>query len=274
MKVHSQYTNLLLFHLLEKETGVAHFSTTREGGVSRGPYASLNTGNFSDDSPLNIYENRSLIARMFYMELHDFIIPHQTHGTRVLPIDASFRALDNSTAIETLYGVDAVVTSEKGVFLCVNTADCVPILLYDKIKGVIAAIHAGWRGTVGRIVENTVQLMIDRYRVSPGDITACLGPAISQARYEVGQEVIDQFTANGFDLERPDVCKKNEDTGKWHLDIKEINRRELLRLGLQETRIEVSDLCTYENEAWFFSARRQTVHSGRMLTGIMLEENP
>lgn len=273
MKAHPQYDNLLLFDLLKNEEGVSHFSTTRKGGVSHGAYASLNTGNFSDDSPLHIHENRKIIARMFYMETSDFIIPHQTHGSNVLAIDPPFFELERPTAIETLYGVDAVVTNMKGIFLCVTTADCVPILLYDKAKGVVAAIHAGWRGTVGRIVENTVRTIVEQYQSSPSDIAACIGPAISQERYEVGEEVVEQFQANGFDLTIADVCYRNEATNKCHLNLKEINRLELLRLGLRDSNIEISDLCTYNNEEWFFSARRQSVHSGRMLSGIMLNEN-
>lgn len=271
MKAHPQYSNLLLFDLLENENGVAHFSATREGGVSQGPYASLNTGNFSDDNPLHIHENRAIIARMFYMESKDFIIPHQTHGTKVLVIDSSFLSLTRSEAIETLYGVDAVITNQKGIFLCVNTADCVPLLLYDKVNGVIGAIHAGWKGTVGRIVENTIRSMEQNYGSSVNNIIACIGPSVSQKRYEVGEEVIHQFRSKGFDLAHSEVCYRNESTNKFHLDLKEINRRELISLGIPEGAIEKSDLCTYDNEQWFFSARRQTVHSGRMLTGIMLE---
>jgi len=94
MKPHPQYRNLLQFDLLNEEKEILHFSTTRSGGVSNGTYASFNMGNFSDDDPLNIYENRRILSRMFYMEMDQFIIPHQTHGTRVLPIDESFLALD------------------------------------------------------------------------------------------------------------------------------------------------------------------------------------
>ncbi len=272
MKVHSQHNNLLLFGLLDNEEAILHFSTTRTGGVSHGAYGSLNTGNFSDDSPLNIHENRKIIARMFYMETEEFIIPHQTHGTRVLTVDKDFLGLDHSLAIETMYGVDAVITNEKGIFLCVTTADCVPILLYDKKKGVIAAIHAGWKGTVGGIVENTIHEMIRQYGSSTNDIIAGIGPAIGQARYEVGEEVVEQFGAKGFDISNEAICYKKRTTAKYHLDLKEINRKELLRLGVPESTIEKSDLCTFEEHELFFSARRQTVHSGRMLTGIMIKK--
>lgn len=271
MKVHPHHTNLLLFDLLDKEERIAHFTTTRTGGVSEGSYASLNTGNFSDDSPLNIHENREIIARMFYMETDDFIIPHQTHGTRILTIDNDFLALDHADAIETMYGVDAVITSKQGIFLCVTTADCVPILLYDKGKGAIAAIHAGWKGTVGRIVENTLAEMTRQYGTFASDVIAGIGPAISQSRYEVGDEVVELFMKNDFDLSDDAVCYRKNTGSRCRINLKEINRRELVRLGVAEDNIEVSNLCTYERPELFFSARRQTVHSGRMLTGIKLE---
>lgn len=271
MKVHPQHNNLLLFNLLDNEGAISHFSTTRTGGVSDGAYASLNTGNFSDDSPLNIHENRKIIARMFYMETDEFIIPHQTHGTKVLVVDKDFLGLEHSLAIETLYGVDAVVTNEKGIFLCITTADCVPVLLYDREKDVIAAIHAGWKGTVGGIVEKTIRKMICQYGSSPKNIVAGIGPAICPAHYEVGYEVVEQFITSGFNLSDESVCYRKREGSKYFLNLKEINRRELLRLGVSESLIEKSDLCTFEEQELFFSARRQTVHSGRMLTGIMIK---
>ncbi len=271
MKLHPQHGNLLLFDLLDGEEAIVHFSTTREGGVSRGSFASLNTGNFSDDSPLNIHENRQRIARMLYTPVENFIIPHQTHGNRVLAIDTDFLNLTQTEAVEALYGVDAVVTNQRGVFLCVTTADCVPILLYDKGRGAIAAIHAGWKGTAGRIVENCLREMERNYGTSARDLIVGMGPAISQPHYEVGGELVKAFQEAGFDLSDRAVSYREPCSGKWHIDLTEINRRELIRLGVPESQVEISGLCTFEREDLFFSARRQTIHSGRMLTGIKLE---
>ena len=110
MNRHPQQSNLLLFDLFNREERIKHFSTTRTGGVSNGAFSSFNMGNFSDDDPLKIRENRLILARMFYMELTHFITPHQTHGTAVLTVDKSFLELDNAAAIEALYGVDATIT--------------------------------------------------------------------------------------------------------------------------------------------------------------------
>lgn len=270
MKPHPHHRNLLLFDLFDREKGIVHFTTTRAGGVSNGTFSSFNMGNFSDDDPLKIRENHTILARMFFMDISKFFIPHQTHGTRVLNVDKAFLEMDQPTAIEAMYGVDATITREKGIFLCATTADCVPIILYDKKNEVVAAIHAGWRGTVGRIVEKTIAEMERQYGSSPGEMMAGIGPAISLDHYEVGDEVVSQFHRNGFDLSDKLVFYRKNPTSRSHLDLKEINRRELMRLGVPEGAIEKSDYCTFEKQEFFFSARRQSVHSGRMLTGIMM----
>ena len=270
MNVHPQYPNLLQFELLKVEEKIAHFSTTRSGGVSNGSFSSFNMGNFSDDDPLKISENRSILARMFYLAPDQFITPHQTHGTGVLTVDEAFLSLGRGEATERLYWVDATLTREKGIFLCVTTADCVPILLYDSSNEAIAAIHAGWRGTTGRIVEKTVHQMVSHFNSSPANMIATIGPAISMEHYEVGDEVMDQFSQAGFDLNDRSLSWRRNAASHWRIDLKEINRRELIRLGFSPEMIEKSDLCTFAREDLFFSARRQTVHSGRMLTGIMM----
>lgn len=271
MKHHPQYNNLLQFDQLRKINQIVHFSTTRVGGVSNGSFSSFNMGNFSDDSPLNIFENRKLLAHMFYMDMSDFIIPHQTHGTRVLKIDQEFLNLDHTTSIETMYGVDSVITNIKDKFLCVTTADCVPIIIYDSKSEAIAAIHAGWKGTSGKIVEKTITAMINEYGSSPQNMKVGIGPSISQKNYEVGEDVIKELEVNGIDLSEDLVCIKNYNSSKCHINLKEINRRELIKFGVPEANIETTDLCTFNKQELFFSARRQTVHSGRMLTGIMIK---
>lgn len=271
MNFHPNYNNILQFQELSRLKEVDHFTTTRVGGVSDGSYSSFNMGNFSDDNPLNIYENRKILAHMFYMDMSGFIIPHQTHSTKVLKIDEEFLNLDHSASIEVMYGVDAVITNISNKFLCVTTADCVPIIIFDRKRKAIAAIHAGWKGTSGKIVEKTVSAMQGEYNSSPEDMFVGIGPSICKKNYEVGDDVITAMMDNGIDLSDTSVCTKKQSTSKYHIDIKEINRRELIKLGVPENNIETSDLCTFEKQELFFSARRQTIHSGRMLTGIMLK---
>jgi YfiH family protein len=164
-----------------------------------------------------------------------------------------------------LQDVDAVVTDLKGYCLCVSTADCVPVLLYDKEKKVIAAVHAGWRGTVGRIVEKTLELMKAEYGTKGEDIVACIGPSISLEAFEVGDEVYAAFVEAGFDMSR--IARRYE---KWHLDLWEANRLQLLSQDVKEENIEVAGICTYNHCDDFFSARRLGIKSGRILSGIIL----
>ncbi|BBD46862.1 MAG: peptidoglycan editing factor PgeF [Petrimonas sp.] len=266
---HPNYSNLLFFTIFSNEQRLLHFSTTRAGGVSRGEFRSLNLGNYSDDNPLNIFENRSIVARKFYKEANDLITPHQTHGNRVLLIDAEFLNLSNAEKIERLYGYDASVTQEKGYFLCVTTADCVPLLLFDRKNEAIGAIHAGWKGTSGRIVEKTLLEMKKNFGTETRDILAAIGPAIGIDNYEVGREVEEEFQKSGFNLNKS-ISYRHNLSRKLHIDLKEINRQELIRMGVPKHQIEKTRYCTYGNSRLFFSARRQSLHSGRMLSGIML----
>lgn len=268
MKKHPEYSNLLQFDILNNQQSIEHFCTTRKGGVSRGPFSTFNLGNYSDDNPMDIYENRQILSRMWYMNISDFIIPHQTHSNNVLVVDEEFMSANASHKIEALYGVDASITHLKNIFLCATTADCVPILLYDKEKQVVASIHAGWKGIVGGIIENTISKMKKLYNSNPSHIIAAIGPSISQKNYEVGDELIAEFNEAGFDLSS--VALINEQTNKWHINLKHLSRNELVRLGVNLQQIETSTLCTYDKESLFFSARRQSIVSGRMLSGIML----
>lgn len=271
MRFHPQHKNLLQFKIFDRFKEIDHFSTTRSGGVSTGEFKSLNLGNFSDDSSLNIYENRYRLAQKFFLSPDDLITPHQTHGTGVLLVDDQLLNLSKAEMIDKLYGIDATITRKKGIYLCVTTADCVPILLYDPKYSATAAIHAGWRGTVGRIVEKTIAKMTELFGTNPADLIAAIGPAIGIDNYEVGKDVEDMFKENGFKLSYP-LSFRNQKTKKIHLNVKEINRQELIRLGVPAHQIEKTKYDTYKNERLFFSARRQTVHSGRMLTGIMLKK--
>lgn len=269
MNVHPENTNLLQFAILTNQEGVEHFCTTRKGGVSKGEFSSFNLGNFSDDDTTDIYENRQILARMWYMDDKDFIVPHQTHSNKVLVIDREFQQLDSSSRIDSLYGVDATITNLKKIFLCVTTADCVPVLIFDTKNKVIAAIHAGWRGIVQDILENTIEKMKEVFQSNPTDFIATIGPSISAKNYEVGDDLVAEFKKKKVDLKETSYL--NKETNKLHLDLNKITYNQLVKLGVPATQIETSQLCTFDNDELFFSARRQSIHCGRMLTGIKLK---
>jgi len=147
----------------------------------------------------------------------------------------------------------------------VSTADCIPLLLYDPRHHAVCAIHAGWRGTVARIAEKAASAMTETYGTQPSDLVAQIGPGISLDSFEVGQEVYDAFAAAGFNM--PTISKRY---AKWHIDLPECNRQQLIASGLRADRITLSGICTYKACDTFFSARRLGIDSGRIFTGILI----
>ncbi len=176
------------------------------------------------------------------------MIPRQTHSTNVCWVDTFGEVPDT----------DAVITDKPGLCIAVKTADCIPVLLFDQRQHRIAAIHAGWRGTVGCIVEKALQLMQSRAE----DISAIIGPGISLESFEVGDEVYEQFLQAGFPMQR--LAKRY---AKWHINLKDANRWVLESNGI--TNIQVSDIDTLTTPD-FYSARRDTINTGRNINGIMI----
>lgn len=241
------------------------FSTTRHGGVSTGAYASLNCTPYTGDLPEHIQRNQERLLQNFPQRPAELIIPWQTHGTRVLAIDNTFLAANTGQRHDRLQGIDALITRLPGICLCISTADCIPILLYDRRHRAIAAVHAGWRGTVNFIVGHTLEQMHTLYGTRGEDISAVIGPGISLQAFEVGDEVYDAFRLAGFPMER--IARRQD---KWHINLPEANRLQLLDFGVPSVAIELSGICTYTQCDDFFSARRLGVQSGRILTGIQL----
>ena len=254
----TSHKQMLEYGILKPYSNIFGFSTTRYGGCGEGAYATFNCTHYCGDHPEHVKTNLESLAALLPERPCVMVIPRQTHTTNV-------RVITDVPTPEELQEVDAVVTHLKDFCLCVSTADCVPVLLYDKEKQVIAAVHAGWRGTVGRIVEKTIEVMRLQYGTEGKDIVACIGPSISLESFEVGDEVYAAFEEAGFDMAR--IARRYE---KWHLDLWEANRMQLLAYGVLPEHIEVAGVCTYQSHEDFFSARRLGIKSGRILSGIML----
>lgn len=220
-------------------TDVCAFSTRRGGGCSEGTYASFNVNGYCGDTEACVRRNREALCRMLRIDGEHLVMPHQTHDTQVLCVDENFFTLSPSQRQEQLEGVDALVTRLPFTCIGVSTADCIPILLYDAGTRTVAAVHAGWRGTAGRIVERTLALMKERLGVRPEDFQAVIGPGISLDAFEVGDEVYEAFRASGFPMDklarRYPVEKLPEQT-KWHIDLWEANRLQLVSAGVPDTK--------------------------------------
>lgn len=260
-------------HEYDMGTRVRAFSTTRHGGVGVGIYAGFNVNHYCGDAPEAVSQNRSTLCRLLQIDERMLVYPHQTHGTELRVIDNEFLCQPTDVRCGQLEGIDGVMTNVRGVCIGVSTADCIPVLLYDEDHQAVAAIHAGWRGTVGRIVEKAVTAMQHAYGSMPQRLRAVIGPGISMKNFEVGDEVYAAFAAAGFNMlsiARRYPCKDSL-SEKWHIDLWECNRQQLMGQGVEAANIQLAGICTYDRCVDFFSARRLGINSGRILTAIIME---
>lgn len=244
------------------------FSTMRNGaGISEGVYGQMNINPYCGDNEQNVLTNKAILSELLEIPTNKIILPHQTHGTQCKIITADFFTLNEKLRCDYLENTDALITQMPQVCIGISTADCVPILLYDNRKKIVAAIHAGWRGTANRIVRKTIDLMQSHFCCNPQDLKAIIGPSISPNAFEVGQEVYNKFLLYNFDM--PSIAKKIKD--KWHINLWETNRIEMIQKNVPSENIVVTSICTYSNYNIFFSARRLTIKSGRIYTGIIIK---
>lgn len=224
-----------------------HGFSTRKGGVSLGPFDSLNLGG-SEDQPSNISNNRKLALEALGLQDKRLATLKQIHSCRVCV--AKVGAQEG----------DALVSNEPGWVLAVSVADCYPILLEDPKNKIIGAVHAGWRGTVGGIVKNTLEKMFE-LGAEAQHIQVAIGQGISAKHFEVGDEVLQQFRDAGFG----DVYFENN-----RIDLAACNKKWMLELGLFESNIWHMNRCTFEED--FFSYRRDKGKTGRMWGVIGLKD--
>jgi hypothetical protein len=245
--------------------GVTAFSSTRQGGYSEGRYGEFNINRYCGDSEEAIQKNREALCQLLGIEDHHLLMPHQVHLAEIAVVDHEMLRLSTEEQQQKLDGIDALMTNEAGVCIGVSTADCIPVLLYDPTHHAVCAIHAGWRGTVKRITEQTIGQMTQVYGTNPSDIVAQIGPGIHLDSFEVGDEVYEAFDNEGFDMQT--ISQKKE---KWHIDLPECNRQQLLATGVPSSHITVSPICTFQQSDCYFSARRLGINSGRIFTAIIL----
>lgn len=196
---------------------------------------------------------------------------NQVHGCKIREVT------DALVSREELKGVDALVTNVVGIAISVRTADCIPILLYDPVHWAIAAVHAGWRGTLQRISTKTIEVMHELYGTSACDLKAVIGPGIGPDSYQIGFEVADAFQKAGFPMEQiledhGEITSESQNSmsGGLHLDLWLTNRLLLEEAGVCKENIHVAGICTYLNNDRFFSARREGVKCGRTINVIKM----
>lgn len=224
--------------------------STRAGGVSQSPYASLNLGPFTDDDPALVEKNRSIYCQELGIRPDQLALSRQVHGDQILHVTSPGR----------YDGFDAMITNVPDVFLGIGTADCCPVLLWDPIKKAVGAVHAGWRGAANQILTKTIVEMQRQFDSTPADMWIYLGTCIGWTRYEIGEEVADQF---------PDVfLRPAEQEDKYFLDLKGCLFAQALAAGISTAHVTASLHCSFDEEDLFFSYRRDGIQSGRMLSII------
>jgi len=236
-----------------------HAVTTKSSFLPYHFSLALHTGENSQD----IIRNREKISNYFSQDISlDYIVANQTHSDHIHIVTdkktKGWRKLEDA-----ITDCDALITNTPNIMLTILTADCVPILLYDREKEVIAAIHAGWKGTKAHIVSKTVQKMIDIYDCDVNHIIAGIAPSIGVCCYEVGNDVIQHFS------HIPQSYTKNRD--KYMLNLPYINKKQLLDSGIPEMNIEMSNICTACDVDRFFSYRKEKGCSGRFMSMIGLK---
>jgi polyphenol oxidase len=257
---------MLKSQTLSSADGIQHAFFTRDGGVSDGIYASLNCGAGSNDNPEHVLENKRRAAAQFGLTEDRLVTLYQVHSPEVVTVTdpAPIRA-DRPQA-------DAMVTRTSDVALGILTADCAPVLFADPENRVIGAAHAGWRGALSGVVEQTVAAMenigADRSRIS-----ASVGPCIAQQSYQVGPEFPAPFLE--ADSEVSDLFRPDGDSGMHLFDLKSFVLRKLRQAAIAN--VDAINADTYASDALFFSYRRTCHRSeddyGRGLSAIALTEH-
>ncbi len=242
--------------------GISHGFGTRIGGVSTGIYATLNCGGGSDDDQDNVMENRARLAARLGTSPQNLVTPYQSHSADVVVADEPWARGNGPKA-------DGVVTAQPNLAIAISTADCVPVLFTDPQTKIIGAAHAGWQGALSGVLEATIEQM-ERLGANRSNICACIGPAISQKAYEVGEEFearfLEQNSENGrfFSSENKKALPHFDWTGYAAARLQ----------NAMLNRVENLQLCTYQDKTRFFSYRRSCHEEepdyGRQISAIMI----
>jgi YfiH family protein len=231
---------------------IKHGIFTRSGGISPDSFSSLNVGQSAGDSRENVVENRKRIFQVFDQSVDSIFDVWQIHSDQV-----KFTRLPRKSDTKHEQA-DAILTDSKNVSLFMQFADCVPILIYDPKNNIIGIVHAGWQGTVKRIVQNAVKYLIDAFSSDPEQILAGIGPSIGPDHYEVGNNVIIEVDDKLLEFQSEVLISKN---GSTYFDLWKSNELLLRQSGLKN--IEVAGICTACNLDDWYSYRIEGQKSGR-----------
>jgi len=243
MKKSKNNVPIIHSHLLST---VNHGFFTREGGVSKGVFDSLNCGKVDQDDKKNIQKNRDIVKEAMELSNLPLLLVRQVHGAKVVVVDKPWKLEDSPEA-------DAMVTQNPDCILGVITADCVPILLHDPVSKTVAVVHSGWKGALSGVVQSTVKAM-QKLGAKPEDILAVMGPCVTQQSYEVSKEFHKEFIDKDSDFDK--YFEEQLSPEGIYFDLPRFVEDRLIDSGIKE--IERMAYDTYDNPDLFFSCRRAT----------------
>jgi len=250
---------LLRSALLDPFDGLFHAFTTRNGGISAAPYATLNLGLHVGDAAAAVVANRAAVAAALGLDGQAFVLADQVHGADVAVVGRADRGRGAERLATAVPGCDVLVTAEPGVALVVLVADCVPILLADPVGRIAAAVHAGWRGTVAGAAGAAIRAMV-ALGSRPGDVRAAIGPCIGVDHYGVGENVAEAVAAAW-----------PTDAARWIVragggaafDLAGANRDQLVAAGLARKHVAACGISTAGDVGTWFSHRAEGGRTGR-----------
>lgn len=273
----------LTFPMLDSVPCIKHLFSTRLGGVSEGIFSSMNVSYTRGDKIEAVNENFKKIAAILEVKKEQFVFSDQTHTTniRIVTKEDAGKGLTKKCDYS---DIDGLVTNEKGLVLSTFYADCVPLYFVDPIKEVIALSHSGWKGTVGKIGELTVNAMVDNFGCKKENILVAIGPSICKDCYEVSADVIEEVEkvifgmkafAHGKLICEEEIAReviKEKKNNKFQLDLWKLNWFILISAGILQEHIQVTDLCTCHNPDYLFSHRASEGRRGNLGAFLMLKD--
>ena len=255
---------------LFQETGIVTSAfSTRLGGVSEGYYSSLNLSFDRGDDPARVLENFKRIGASMGVAVEDMVLSKQTHTTNVRVVTKEDKG--KGVMRERNYtDVDGMITNVPGICLVTSYADCVPLYFVDPVKKAIGLSHSGWRGTVGKIGKNTVQLMQENFGSKPEDLLAAVGPSVCMDCYEVSEDVIELFK-EAFEKKYWEDLFYKKENGKYQLNLWKANELIFLESGILPEHMAITNVCTHCNSKILYSHRTMGNNRGNLCAFLALK---
>lgn len=259
----------LTYPLIEKTDLVKHGFSTRIGGVSKEHLGTMNLSFTRGDEEEAVRENYRRMAKVLDVSYDSFVFSQQTHTTNVRKVTETDKGKGLITPLD-YQDVDGLITDIPGLCLSTFYADCVPLFFLDPVQKAIGLSHSGWRGTVGKIGQVTLQRMAEEYGTNPADVIAAIGPSICQECYEVSEDVIEQFQSAFANKYWNELYYKKEN-GKYQLNLWKANEIVMLEAGIPRENIAVTNVCTCCNSDVLFSHRASQGKRGNLAAFLSLK---